>query len=481
LNLGETFFYLSRQDPTHGFTFNANKLAGHAYPVSSDEIELSQLDHNQDELTIRLRLASHLAQHIRLELEERWGYTCTVGISTCKLLSKLVGNVNKPRAQTTLLPPYVAHGDERSSNVTLFMDELEVGRIPGIGFKTASKLREYVLQRPPEFDGWQLHENDAIRVRDVKAIHGVNAAALDRVLAGPGAPHGIGSYVWNLLHGIDTSAVLLGRDIPKQISIEDSYGKVDTLEAATAEMTKLSKSLIKRMRIDLIEPQPSHGITDSTDATPRWLAHPKTLRLSTRPRSLPSDHSNTGDARASYSTRISRTGPVPGFLFNVSEPVDVISARLVRECLVPLFRKLHPERSGWNLSLINVAVTNIQESGGEAKGAVGRDIEGMFRNQESTLKEWTAYNDGGTEDGHDTLPGEVEMHGVSAVTEELGAGHDRGWEGDVPLSTQRSQVSDGWVEEEATSFEEYSTCPHCGASMPSFAMAAHERFHQNEG
>lgn len=81
-----------------------------------------------DSMQWRLVLGSHLAHYIRLQLRERKGYTSTVGISTSKMLSKLVGNVNKPNAQTTLFP-------SSPSNVTTFVDKHEVGKIPGIGFK----------------------------------------------------------------------------------------------------------------------------------------------------------------------------------------------------------------------------------------------------------------------------------------------------------------------------------------------------------
>jgi DNA polymerase iota len=437
------------------------------------------LDHDEDALRLRLILASHFAHYLRLQLEETWGYTCTVGVSNSKLLSKLVGNVNKPRAQTTLMPPYVTQSGQRpGSNVALFIDALEVGELPGIGFKTANKLREFVLQRPTNFDGWKLHENDAIRVSDVKGIKILDASMLDRVLGGPGVPHGIGMFVWNLLHGIDNSEVAIARDIPKQISIEDSYTKLDNMDLATSEMTKLAKSLIKRMRIDLLEKHiVNQGITNSVSPAPRWLSRPKSLRLSTRPRSLPGE-SNTGDFP--HPSRISRTGLVPSFLFSSSESVDVLAVRLVRECLVPLFRKLHPENSSWNLSLINVAVTNMQEAGSEAKGAVGRDIEGMFRKQEATLREWTAYNDVSDEPetSNDDLMNDVEMTEPVAAREDGEVYFVKGSEDELPLSSQRSQGVDDWIEDDGSLFEEYGTCPHCGAYMPSFAMTAHELFHQ---
>jgi DNA polymerase iota len=455
-------------------------LAGYAYPSCYGDTELDTLDHDEDVLRLRLILASHFAQHLRFQLEEIWGYTCTIGVSTSKLLSKLIGNVNKPHAQTTLMPPYVIQSGEqrRVSNVTLFIDALEVGKLPGIGFKTANKLREFVLQRPSNFDGWKLHENDAIRVSDVKGIKNLDASTLERILGGPGVPQGTGLFIWNLLHGIDNSDVAIARDIPKQISIEDSYTGLDDMGLATVEMTKLAKNLIKRMRIDLLEKHVvRQGITNPESPAPRWLARPKSLRLSTRPRSMSSE-SNTRDFH--YHSRISRTGLVPNFLFSTSESVDVLASKLVQGYLIPLFRSLHPEKSSWNLSLINVAVTNMQEAGSEAKGAVGRDIEGMFRKQEATLREWTAYNDVADEIGASNIDmvNDVEMTESVADRKEAELHLIKESEDQIPRSSQRSQTTDEWIEEDGSSFEEYSSCYHCGACMPSFAMAAHELFHQ---
>jgi DNA polymerase iota len=122
----------------------------------------------------------------------------------------------------------------------------------------------------------------------------------------------------------------------------------------------------------------------------------------------------------------------------------------------------------------------MQEAGGETKGAVGRDIGGMFRKQESTLKEWTAYDDEDPDNEHDSMSSDPEMQGSIEKSEEYEIDNSKGLEENLPFSTQRSQASDSWVEEETLSFEEYSNCSHCGAFMPSFAMAAHERFHQHQ-
>ena len=103
-DLRHAFFQLSRNDPTIGFSFDATRVVGHQYPEVSAQLSLPEIAYSN--LLTRLILGSHLAQHIRHKLEEETGYTSTFGISTSKLLSKLIGNLHKPRSQTTLMPPY---------------------------------------------------------------------------------------------------------------------------------------------------------------------------------------------------------------------------------------------------------------------------------------------------------------------------------------------------------------------------------------
>jgi len=146
-DLTRSFFQLKKDDPTIGFEFDASWIASHGYPPDAQSTLI--LPPYRDTLTTRLILGSYLAQYLRMSLEEARGFTATVGISTNKLLSKLVGNLNKPRGQTTLLPPYMGDGGNSSdniegkteSNVTQFIDSHEIGKIPGIGFKMAQRSR----------------------------------------------------------------------------------------------------------------------------------------------------------------------------------------------------------------------------------------------------------------------------------------------------------------------------------------------------
>ncbi len=488
--LSDSFFHLSRTDPTAGFAFDATKFAGHTYPP--EPLHLSSVERGNDytDLGLRLRLGSHLAQHLRVRLEETKTYTSTVGISTSKLLSKLVGNMNKPRGQTTLLPPYLST-DERESNVISFVDEHEVGKIPRIGCKIAHKIREYVLQRSIEFsyDGIPLSAVDKVTVKDVRSLPGIGPEKLDVLLSGPGTHRGIGYTVWCLLHGVDDTEVSQARQVPRQISIEDSYGRLDSFDRVVVELEMLSQSLVKRMYADLTDDD-HHAESNAAERdasnddelvmtdSRRWLAYPKTLRLSTLPRPPP----NTDGTRNRGVGRISRSTAVPNFMFTWQEPVDMLAQKLTTEVLVPLFRKLHPERSGWDLGLLNVAVTNMAETASESKGAVGRDIGDMFKRQDTVLKQWRVED---RDIAPDVPSPEADAASVAILSRNASSasGED---------SSIRSSAHDAFAQRTPTTgdYDEWELeddpndeatlifCSECGAGMPEFAMSAHLRYHR---
>ncbi|KAJ5815129.1 hypothetical protein N7474_006906 [Penicillium riverlandense] len=419
-DLPASFFHLDRTDPTVGFAYDAAKFEGQTAPPSPGGLgSASSLDLSS--LEVRLRVASHLAGYIRGQLEHEKGYTATGGISTSKLLAKLVGNLHKPNSQTTLVPPYAPTENDSQGNIIRFLDAHEIRKIPGIGSRLAQKLKDHVAGRDATTD-------DNVTVRDVRLFPGMGPASLERILGGPGAPKGIGMRMWNILHGVDSSEVLEARDLPTQISIEDSYGRLDSLDSVRRELAVLAKSLIRRMRTDLLDK------TDPTTPQGRWLAHPRTLRLSTRPRLPPG--SDTG--RTYSANRISRSAPLPPFVFALDENIDALAERLVQEAVLPAFRKLHPDKAGWALSLMNIAVTNFVESAGDQKQSSGRDIGKMFRQQESRALPRSS-----------TPPVLVDPAGNDIL--------DAWDETDEPLPGRM--------------------CPRCEARIPDFAWQAHEIYH----
>ncbi|OJD12099.1 hypothetical protein AJ78_07248 [Emergomyces pasteurianus Ep9510] len=524
----------------------------------------------------RLILGSHLASYIRHRLEEHKSYTATVGISTSKLLAKLAGNVHKPRNQTTLLPPYGStnedgdgddddddedDNDAQRSTITRFLDAHDISAVPGIGFKIAQKIRTHILGRQPSVGVYEeLPRADYVTVRDVRLHPNMGPALLNEILlhsssgaiggsgtgggGGGGAlPKDIGMKIWGLINGIDPSPVAEARAVPTQISIEDSYGagRLGGLEVVRGELVALARSLLRRMVVDLTEadegdddecPQSDPTTTTTTSTTAvsagashvierrkgkttkkkRWLAQPRTLRLSTRTR-LPPLPDGTRDFSAG---RVSKSCPMPIHIFsallnninnNINNnnhhqhhdnnndgitgaigscvnsvdgvgggggggiTIDTLATRLVSETILPLFRRLHPEKSDTGkICVMNIAVTNMiivagmGEKGAE-KGGAGRDIGRMFRSQERVLKEWRVEDrdgkggDGGL--GGGTINSTADEGVGSGDVDDVDAWDSDGEEEDI-LGNGNVMMTE---------------CATCGALMPQFAIRAHEVYH----
>lgn len=418
-DLEHSFFHLDRQDPTVGFIYNATKFYGPTWPpvdqhpTNSPETRGYFLAPESDLLYMRLLVASHLAGYLRQQLESHKGYTATVGISTNKLLAKLVGKVHKPKCQTTLLPPYgVGEGPDVTidSNVIHFVDSHEIREIPGIGSKIAHKLHDHMSHSM---------DDRPLTVRKLRLLPGMGPGLLNHILGGPGHSKGMGTRVWGLIHGVDDSEVLEARGVPTQISIEDSYGWLVRFDVVKSELVKLTISLLRRMRTDLTE--------NSAGGAIRWRAHPRTLRLTSRPR-RPSNPDNP------YHNRMSRSVALPRYVFNMGDRIEAVAEKLVQEHVLALFRRLHPEKSGWNLSLLNIAVTNMVDTAGDRKQNSGRDIGSMFQRQEPVR-----------------IPAEdVTIHA------------------DEPT----------WEESDEDEAMPSVLCRICGVMIPCLALEAHEVYHQ---
>ena len=233
----------------------------------------------------------------------------------------------------------------------------------------------------------------------------------------------------------------------------------------------LGNSLIKRMRLDLTAEfddgdvlvpegeEVSHGAID----TQRWIAHPRTLRLTTRPR----PGKNPDGSRSRTFNRISRSCPMPSFVFSLSATIETLAARLVTEMLVPLFRQLHPEKSNWDLSLVNLCATNMSYTATETKAGSGRDIGRMFKRQEGVLKDWKIKD-------IDVPPSPSSVaiaHDVEIAPKRLSDGGN----GSRSAGVVSSEVHDGWKDDD--DFANLGTsCQLCGAVIPSFAKVAHQQF-----
>ena len=438
-SLPESYFCLSRTDPEMGFVFDATSFAGCVHGRGDDD---GSLDDDLDTLRMRLLLASHLAHYLRMRIEDE-GYTTACGIATNKLLAKLAGDRHKPRNQTTLLAP-------TEEAIWSFMDSHNLRKVPGIGAKTARILQAFVSGRQP--DDPNIHTMEcSVTVQQVRTHSAMSAPVLERLLSGSGSEKGIGGKVWALLHGVDYTEVKPAQNIPTQISIEDTYRGLNEIFEIHRELVSISASLLRRMQIDLLDQEES----DPFQPTPRkWLAHPKSVRLTTRPYTHPSENKPYGWARAS------RSCSLPSFVFNCSptmENQEVIAEKLVVDVLLPLFRQLNPARRGWSIGLLNVCVTNMTD---ESVSSGGRDIATMFRQQETVLREFTTYDEN-TEKS--AAPGDAEQVLRNHEEEEAYPGDED--EDDEP-----------WDQEPSPG----EPCPRCGHTIPSFALQAHGRYHSME-
>lgn len=416
--LSSSFFHLSKSDPENGFLCDLTRFAGCVEGGSPDSVD------PDSSLCLRLLLGSHLAYYLRSKLEHDHGYTSTCGIATNKLLAKLAGGKNKPRNQTTLL-------SLTDDAVTTFVDSHSLRQMPWIGFKAGKLLHAKLLPDLPLQDPMSM--DCKLTAGDVRTHPEINPASLETLLGGPGAEKGAGERVWGLLHGVDDTEVKPASDIPTQISIEDTYRGLDDLACITEELRKLSRSLIRRMRVDLVEDDDN----PHREAAQRWIARPKTLRLSI-------NAPLTGGEDEGYFSRISRSAPLPAFVFRLREAVDQQADRLVGEAVLPLLRKFQAGRGDkWGILLLNICVTNMVLTGSDDGTGQGRDISVMFKTQDEVLKPFRVESS--PKDG----------------------GHQQ----------RDNGVDDEWYPE-WDDFGDGEPCSQCGYRIPYFALVAHLRYHE---
>lgn len=266
--------------------------------------------------------------------------------------------------------------------------------------------------------------------------------------------------------------------------------RLNDMMSVKKELIMLTSSLIRRMRLDLMSDlKENDEIGDDSDEqqqgsrnaiSRQWIAHPRTLRLTTRPR----PPMNPDGSRSRSFTRISKSCNMPSLIFSDSHSPEATVEKLVNDALIPLFRKLHPEPSGWDLSLINLCATNMARSATDDKNSAGRDIGRMFRRQETVLKEWKVDDLDTPPANHDAIETSPPTGDIDKMPLQDTATHTaqddvhHGSEDAYISSTQESHGDDesSWEgENEAVNGGE--ACNVCGAVMPSFAMIAHLRFH----
>ena len=120
---------------------------------NSDIFEYVGRDEAYLDVTKRVEMdfkkASHLAQQIKNSIRDKIKLSCSIGISSNKLISKIASDFQKPDGLTVVTP----------DKIEQFLEPLEIRAIPGIGSKTEKRFSEMNLKIIQDYLPFQLNDN----------------------------------------------------------------------------------------------------------------------------------------------------------------------------------------------------------------------------------------------------------------------------------------------------------------------------------
>ncbi|ASU34917.1 DNA polymerase IV [Mucilaginibacter xinganensis] len=153
------------------------------------------------------------AGELRQKIMRETGLPISFGMSSGKTVSKMATNQAKPNGQL-----YIPHGKEKD-----FLAPLAIGKIPGLGESTASKLHQYGIERIG-----QLQKTD---VRFLESVFGR-----------------MGKYIWEKANGIDDSEIVPHSD-RKSISTEHTFNtNISDLQAIETILVSMTEELASKLR-----------------------------------------------------------------------------------------------------------------------------------------------------------------------------------------------------------------------------------------
>jgi len=157
-----------------------------------------------DRVSGNFDIASHLAQQIKNTIREKLKLSCSIGVSSNKLISKIASDFRKPDGLTIVSPEKVEE----------FLEQLKIRAIPGIGKKTEERLTEMNFET----------------INDLKKL---DVFTLNKEF---GRKHG--TYIFNSVRGIDTEPV-------KEREASIQYSKLSTLKKDSNDYEFLAENLIE--------------------------------------------------------------------------------------------------------------------------------------------------------------------------------------------------------------------------------------------
>ena len=146
--------------------------------------------------------AMHLAQQIKNAIRDKIKLSCSIGISSNKLISKIASDFQKPDG-LTVVPP-----DKKEE----FLGQLKIRKIPGIGKKTEERFSEMSLET----------------IEDLRKL---DIFTLNKEFGRKS-----GTFIYNSARGIDDEPV-------KEREESIQYSKITTLKEDSRDYQFLSKNI----------------------------------------------------------------------------------------------------------------------------------------------------------------------------------------------------------------------------------------------
>src|SRR3984957_12223781 len=178
----------------------------------TDAVEPLSLDEAYLDVTVNktgLPTATLVAKTIRRQIREELNLTASAGVASNKFLAKIASDWKKPNG-LFVIQPHEAQG---------FLLPLPVGRIPGVGQVTESRMK-------------------AVGIATVGDLYAFELSALERHF---------GSYgvrLYHLARGIDHNPVVPNR-ASKSISAEDTFPEDIPLADTEAQIRRLAEKIWK--------------------------------------------------------------------------------------------------------------------------------------------------------------------------------------------------------------------------------------------
>jgi DNA polymerase IV (DinB-like DNA polymerase) len=146
--------------------------------------------------------ASHLAQQIKNSIRDKTKLSCSIGISPNKLISKIASNFQKPDGLTIVSP----------EKIEVFLDQLKIRVIPGIGGKTEEKFSE-------------------MNIETIQELKKIDIFTLNKEFGRKS-----GTYMYNAVRGIHNEPV-------KEKEERIQYSKIMTLKKDSKDYQFLSENI----------------------------------------------------------------------------------------------------------------------------------------------------------------------------------------------------------------------------------------------